>query len=166
MVRRLAVMCSETSGIRRFYDPPVENAETRATGRCLCGAVTYEVRGPLRDVVLCHCVECRRWSGTGAGAFAAAHDTDLEISGDALRWIDSPDSKRHARRGFCSECGSSLFWKAPELDRTGIAAGTLDAPTELALGAHIYVHQLADWDALADDGLPRDPGASFVPRWS
>ena len=160
-------MCSETSGIRRFYDLVVDStSEPRATGRCLCGAVTYEVRGLLRDVVLCHCVECRRWSGTGAGAFASAYDDDLEVRGDALTWIESPDSNRHARRGFCSACGTSLFWKAPELERTGIAAGTLDEPTGLAVSAHIYAHQVADWDAIADDALPRDPDASFTPRWS
>ena len=99
-------MCSETSGIRRFYDLSVEsNLEPRATGRCLCGAVTYEVRGLLRDVVLCHCVECRRWSGTGAGAFASARDDDLVVSGDTLRWVKSPESNRHARRAFCTSCG-------------------------------------------------------------
>lgn len=142
-------------------------AEPRATGRCLCGAVSYEVRGLLRDVVLCHCSECRRWSGTGAGAFAAAHDTDLVISGDALRWIDSPDSKRNARRGFCVDCGTSLFWKSPELERTGIAAGTLDEPTGVRVAAHIYTHQTVDWDALPDDGLPRDPETGTLElRWT
>ena len=111
--------------------------ETRATGRCLCGAVTYEVRGPLRDVVLCHCIECRRWSGN-AGAFAAAQDDHLVVHGEALRWIESPDSSRHARRAFCGDCGSSMFWKAADAERTGIAAGTLDDPTGLQLTAHIY----------------------------
>ena len=128
--------------------------------------MTYEVRGRLRDVVLCHCVECRRWSGSGSGAFASTHDEDLVVRGETLVWVESPDSKRHARRGFCAECGSSLFWKAPELDRTGIAAGTLDEPTRIALAAHIYTHQTADWDALPEDGLPRDPDGSFTPRWS
>jgi hypothetical protein len=159
-------MWSETSGIRRFYDASVQTAQPRATGRCLCGAVTYEVRGLVRDVVLCHCVECRRWSGAAAGAFASAHDADLTISGDALTWIDSPDSNRHARRGFCGACGTSLFWKAPDADRTGVAAGTLDEPTGLRLSARIFTHQVADWDALGDDALPRDPDASFTPRWS
>jgi hypothetical protein len=161
-------MCSETRGTRRFYDSPVESAaEPRATGRCLCGAVTYEVRGPLRDVVICHCVECRRWSGTGAGAFAAAHDDDLVIAGDALRWVESPDSIRNARRGFCVDCGTSVFWKAPELVRTGIAAGTLDAPTGLRVAAHIYTHQVADWDELPEDGLPRDPETGTIElRWT
>ncbi len=84
-----------------------------ATGRCLCGAVRFEVRGTPRDVVVCHCGECRRWAGHVWAASAAPRE-DVEILEDgALRWIDSPESVTHARRGFCSECGSSLFWEAP-----------------------------------------------------
>lgn len=140
--------------------------EPRATGRCLCGAVTYEVRGPLRDIVVCHCVECRRWSGN-AGAFAATQAEHLTVHGDALRWVESPESNLHARRAFCGECGSSLFWKARDAERTGIAAGTLDAPTGLRRAAHIYTADAADWDALFDDGLPRDPERGSVElRWS
>ena len=143
----------------------MEDAQPRATGRCLCGAVTYEVRGLLRDVVLCHCVECRRWGGH-VGAFASALNDDLVVSGEALRWVPSPESNRHARRAFCGECGSSLFWQAADADRTGIAAGTLDPPTGLRLTAHIYTADAPDWDELPEDGLPRDPDASFTPRWS
>src|SRR5262245_38502939 len=165
-VNRLAVMCSETDGMSRFYDPPMEAAESRASGRCLCGAVTYQVRGLLRDVVLCHCVECRRWSGTGAGAFTSAYDGDLVISGDALTWIDSPASSRSAKRGFCSGCGSSMCWRAADAERTGIAAGTLDPASGLQVTAHIYTHDVADWDALPGDGTAHDPDSSFAPRWS
>lgn len=139
----------------------------RAGGRCLCGTVTYEVRGPLRDIVLCHCVECRRWSGF-VGAFSSTRTEHLVVvESDALRWIDSPDSARHARRGFCGECGSSLFWQAAGAERIGIAAGTLDRPTGLRAAAHIYTHQADDWDELPDDGLPRDPGLGTLDiRWS
>jgi hypothetical protein len=142
-------------------------AESRATGRCLCGAVTFEVRGPLRDVVLCHCVECRRWTGS-VGAFAATLVEDLVIGETgALRWIDSPESARGARRGFCSACGSSLFWQAAGGERVSIAAGTLDGPTRLRVAAHIYTHQAGDWDELPDDGLARDPDLGTLDiRWS
>ena len=139
----------------------------RASGRCLCGAVTYEVRGPLRDVVLCHCIECRRWTGS-VGAFAAARAEHLVIGEtEALHWIDSPDSARHAQRSFCGTCGSSLFWQARGGERIGIAAGTLDLPTGLRVAAHIFTHQASDWDELPSDGLPRDPdlGALEI-RWS
>src|SRR4249920_1311327 len=104
IVNRLRVMWSATRGTRRFYDPAMENAGVpRAIGRCLCGAVTYEVRGPLRDIVLCHCVEYRRWSGH-IGAFSATRLEHLVIGETAaLRWVDSPDSNRDARRGSCTD---------------------------------------------------------------
>jgi hypothetical protein len=126
-----------------------------ATGRCLCGAVRYEVRGPLRDVLICHCEECRRWHGHIA-AFSAARREDLAVGDErALRWIDSPCSDADARRGFCGECGSSLFWDAPGRDTISIAAGTLDDDHGLRVAGHIYVSQRAGYDDLPDDGLPR-----------
>jgi hypothetical protein len=144
----------------------VSTFQPRATGRCLCGAVTYEVRGPLRDIVLCHCVECRRWGGA-AGAFSATRADDLVVvETEALRWIDSPASDHGARRGFCADCGSSLFWQAAGSERIGIAAGTLDEPTGLQVVAHIYTRQAGDYE-LRDDGLPRDPDRDAIEiRWS
>jgi hypothetical protein len=141
--------------------------EPRATGRCLCGAVTYEVCGPLRDIVLCHCIECQRWSGH-TGAFASTRAEHLAVAETStLRWVASPASTRHAERGFCDQCGSSLFWKAKDAERVGIAAGTLDRPTGLRFAAHIYTHQASDWDELPDDGLPRDPDTGALDiRWS
>lgn len=141
-------------------------AEPRATGRCLCGAVSYTVRGPLRDVILCHCEECARWGGS-IGAFSAAGAEDVEIEEAALRWFDSPRSDRHARRGFCTECGSSLLWQPDDRGRIHIAAGTLDRPTGLRLAGHWYTRQAGDWDELPDDGLPRDEELKTTTiRWS
>ena len=129
--------------------------EVRATGGCLCGAVRFEVRGPLRDVLVCHCVECRRWTGNVWAATAAKEDDVVFLERRGLRWVDSPASDNHARRGFCSECGSSLFWDPPARDTISIAAGSLDEPTGLKTVAHIYVSQARDYEQLPDDGLPR-----------
>src|ERR671917_587386 len=108
------------------------------SGRCLCGAVRFKVDGPLRDVVLCHCAECRRWHGH-ASAFTSAERGALRfVEERGLRWVDSPDSDARARRGFCGECGSSLFWDASDRDTISIAAGTLDEPTGLRTIAQIY----------------------------
>ena len=126
-----------------------------ATGRCLCGAVSYEVSGPLRDVLVCHCEECRRWHGH-ASATAAAKRGDLVMKEQrGLRWIESPRSDARARRGFCAECGSSLFWDAPGRETISIAAGTLDGQSGLRTASHWYVSQAADYYAIPDDGLPR-----------
>ena len=115
----------------------------------------YEVRGPLRDVLVCHCVECRRWSGHVFAATAARRDDLVLLEAGGLRWIASPRSESRARRGFCGECGSSLFWDAPSRDTVSIAAGTLDQPTGLRLLGHVYVDRAGDYYELPDDGLPR-----------
>jgi hypothetical protein len=144
-----------------------EMQKPRASGHCLCGAVAYEVHGPLRDIYLCHCEECRRWGGY-LGAFTATLAEHLVLVEDAaMRWIDSPHSDRHARRGYCTECGSSLFWQAADSERINIAVGTLDRPTGLRIAAHWYTHQAGDYDELPDDGLPRNPDPAVTPiRWS
>lgn len=137
--------------------------DTRASGRCLCGAVRYEVRGPLRDVLLCHCVECRRWSGHVFAATAVRRDHLVLLQSGALRWAASPESESSARRGFCGGCGSSLFWDAPARDTVSVAAGTLDEPTRLRLLGHVYTTQAGDYYELPDDGLPRYPRLTGAP---
>ena len=128
-----------------------------ATGRCLCGAVEYEVRGPLRDVLVCHCEECRRWHGH-VSASAAALRSDLVVSNaSSLRWIDSPKSDAGARRGFCGDCGSSLFWEAPDRETISIAAGTLDTTRGLQVIGHWYISQAGDYYEVPVDGTPRFP---------
>ena len=62
-------------------------AEVRASGGCLCGEVTYVVRGPLRDVLICHCADCRRWHGHAA-AMTSARRGDVTISApESVRWF-------------------------------------------------------------------------------
>ena len=124
-------------------------------GGCLCGAVRFEVRGPLRDVFVCHCIECRRWSGHAWAATAARRDDVTILEDGDLRWIASPDSDSDAERGFCGACGSSLFWSAPSRETISIAAGALDAPTGLTVARHLYVSQLPDYYELPDDNAPR-----------
>jgi len=125
------------------------------SGGCLCGEVRYEVRGGLRDVLVCHCEECRRWTGHVAACTAARKDDLVILEQGALRWVLSPRSDEEARRGFCSQCGSSLFWDAPARDTISITAGTLDQPTGLRTAGHWYLSQAGDYYEIAADGLPR-----------
>lgn len=124
-----------------------DSTATASAGGCLCGAVRYEARGPLRDVINCHCGRCRRTHGHVA-AYTEVASEDLALLEDrGLRWYDADGRER----GFCRECGASLFWRRPGLDGTSIAAGTLDAPTGLRTVAHIFVDSKGDYYELADD---------------
>jgi hypothetical protein len=123
-------------------------SDVRATGGCLCGAVRYEVRGPLRDVVLCHCRRCRRTHGHVA-AYGACASADLAIREDgALRWYEADGRAR----GFCGVCGASLFWRADGRETVSVAAGTLDEPTGLRTVAQIFTADRGDYYALGDEG--------------
>ena len=121
----------------------------RAEGGCLCGAVSYRIEGELREVIACHCGQCRKSSGHYVAATAAADDaiqvTDPE---QALQWYRSSS---FAQRGFCGRCGSNLFWKRDDSDRTSIMAGTLNGDTGLKLEAHIFTVDKGDYYSLDDD---------------
>jgi len=122
------------------------------TGSCLCGAVKYEVHGPLRNVVACHCEQCRKQTGTYMSA-TAAKDSDLRIVEDrGLKWYRSSDT---ARRGFCSECGTVLFWKGDGRDYTAITAGSLDGPSGLTLEGHIFCESAGDYYEIAGGAYRR-----------
>ena len=129
-----------------------EKAEVRRGG-CLCGALRYKLRGPPRQVVACHCGQCRRMSGHYAAATAAAR-ADLEIEDESmLVWYESSPG---IRRGFCAICGSSLFWDDASRDNVAIFAGSLDQPSGLGLIEHIFVEDKGDYYEIADN-LPRFP---------
>ena len=125
--------------------------EKGGSGGCLCGGVRYRVDGRLDDVGACHCSQCRRTTGhyfvsTTCDRSALAFKAD-----ETLAWYRSSPG---ARRGFCSRCGSSLFWERLGEDRIDILAGTLDQPTGLTMTDHIYVADKGDYYEIAD-GLPQ-----------
>jgi hypothetical protein len=129
-------------------------------GQCLCGGVQFSVNGPLREVVYCHCKMCRRSTGhlVAATACAVPH---LDITrADSLRWYQSSAT---AKRGFCGDCGSNLFWWPASNSHVSILAGTLDDPTGVKAVAHIHVAEKGDYYALAD-GLTQHLDGSHCVR--
>ena len=130
------------------------------SGGCLCGAVRYEVRGPLRPVVMCHCTQCRRMTGHVMAATAARRaDFRLVSSGELAWYTSSPE----ARRGFCARCGSTLFWECGGRDYLSIAAGTLDDASGLSIACHIFVADKGHYYEITDSAPQIRDGAFSVP---
>ena len=121
-------------------------------GSCLCGAVSFEVAGPLPNPDACHCTKCRKSSGH----FFASTDVPrsaLTINGEnKITWFKSSEK---VQRGFCSICGSTLFWDPMQRDWIAIAMGVFDDPTNTKLAKHIFVADKGDYYDIAD-GLPQN----------
>ncbi len=134
-----------------------KGAANKLTGRCLCGAIEFSFDNrDLDHPSACHCSQCRRWSGHfWATVNAPLKAVKFAKGEEKLKWYRASD---YARRGFCPDCGSSLFWNADGLDkhkdRIAIALGALDAPTHLGLEEHIFVADKGDYYDIAD-GLPQ-----------
>ena len=129
----------------------MSDQERTYTGSCLCGAVSYEIDGPLRPVVGCHCVQCRKTSGHHVAATQGYWDRLRLTSDQGLTWYRSSDQ---ASRAFCRVCGGNLFWRRHGNENVSIFAGTLDTPTGLEMSCHIHTHTAGDYYSL-DDGLPK-----------
>lgn len=105
------------------YHPPM------ATGRCLCGAVTYELTGDLLATAVCHCDHCQRQGGSAFSVNLVAHESQLTINGE-LRTYDERGERGddvYVRRRFCPACGSPIVSElAKSAGIVAVKAGTLD----------------------------------------
>lgn len=120
------------------------------SGHCLCGAVRFSTVGPLREVIACHCSQCRRQTGHFY-ASTDVRDEGLTIEGgENVTWYRASDG---AGRGFCRTCGSALFWKADGAASTSIMAGVFDLPTGFRIGMHIFCADKGDYYEIEDDAL-------------
>ncbi|WEZ83294.1 GFA family protein [Rhizobium sp. 32-5/1] len=121
------------------------------TGGCACGAVRFVVRGPLGDVGACHCSQCRRQTGL---YYATTNVADGHLDWEGLDVMTRYRSSPEADRGFCSVCGSALYWKADGSEETSLMAGAFDQPSGLKIAYHIFCADKADFYEI-EDGLPQ-----------
>ena len=127
-----------------------------ATGRCLCGAITYSAQDVTTDIHSCHCGMCRRWNG---GPSFAASVAQVVFEGEAH--LTRYDSSAWAERGFCNRCGTNLFYRLKEADHYIVSIGTFDDQTPFNLAAEIYIEEKPAMYNLAGDH-PRLTGEEFL----
>ena len=120
-------------------------------GGCLCGAVRYEASEPPTDSCYCHCSMCQRWTGAPASAGLGFRIAALRITRGQPKFYNSSPS---VERGFCSDCGSSLFMRYPDYDEFWVTIGSLDNPEDATPQRHMGIESQLPWFVLADD-LPR-----------
>ena len=114
-------------------------------GQCLKVLVSVEITNTFSDVEVCHCVQCRKWTGHFFSNIEVPRDS-LEISGvDSITWYCSSEK---VRRGFCTNCGSSLFFDPIDRNKhnwVGVAMGALDTSTGSKISLHIFTDEKGDY---------------------
>lgn len=120
-------------------------------GSCLCGAVSFEVAGELPAPDACHCRMCRKQSGHVFASTDVPRAALTVRGAERVTWFKSSE---RVRRGFCSVCGSTLFWDPPARDWIAVAMGAFDGATGTRLAKHIFVAEKGDYYELTD-GLPQ-----------
>lgn len=127
-------------------------------GSCLCGAVRFEVKGPLRGVGSCHCSKCRKVSGTAGNA-------QFVVPIECFTWISGEENTRECKPGHgwdrgprrCNDCGSPTP-DSYDGRKMWVQAGLMDDPLDTDIKLHIFCGSRADWDEESPDALLYEEG--------
>ena len=126
------------------------------SGSCLCGAVMITLRNAHREVDVCHCSMCQKWTGS---MYAGIEAPDCTVEGeDHVRIYRSSD---WAERAFCKTCGSSLWYTFRPTGNRTFLAGMFDLPEGLPIKHQIFVDEKPDWYDLAQKS-PMKTGAEII----
>ena len=121
-------------------------ADTTRTGRCLCGAVTYEAEIAHESLSVCHCETCRKLVG---GPFMAVDVQSVTFAEGAP--VGVYQSSEWATRSFCKECGGQLAWRSVDCKFQLVAAYSLDVPPAGPLAMQVFIDSKPDAYAFAGD---------------
>ncbi|MGJ8617101.1 MAG: GFA family protein [Sulfitobacter sp.] len=110
------------------------------TGGCLCGAARFELSEAPTEYGACHCGICRKFSG---GIEMGVHVPPGGITWTRADSVRAYTSSEWAERGFCSACGSSLFWRltapGPMQGMLSLSVGALDDMKGMKFTTEVYV---------------------------
>lgn len=125
------------------------------SGSCLCGELRFDADLPSQWVAHCHCTLCQRAHGAAVVTWVgfAATRVRLDDAKSRLRWYESTPG---AERGFCTRCGTTLFFRSRRWPgELHIVRSNFDGPVDREPQVHVNYDTHAPWLLVGDDGLPR-----------
>ncbi len=114
---------------------------TQAKGQCLCGSVEIAAATMSQSVGACHCSTCRKWGG--GPLFAVDCHTDVKFSGEES--ISSYASSDWAERGFCTQCGTHLFFKLKGNSQYIIPVGLFDDGLNVVFDHQVFIEEKPEY---------------------
>ena len=127
------------------------------SGRCLCGAVTFESSAEPQAVFHCCCEDCRRSSGTGHCTHIVIPESAFSVTGDVTFFAHRSDSGNTVTKAFCGTCGSPIYSALDSNeDMIFLKTGTLDDTSSFSPQFHVWCDSKQNWVELAE-GVPAMP---------
>lgn len=131
--------------------------DKQINGSCLCGAVVFSADLPSKWCAHCHCSLCRKAHGAGYVTWAGFEQAQVSITKgtDQLAWHDSSPG---AQRGFCKQCGSSMFFRSERwAGEFHIALGCIDSEMDRKPQANAFFDRHVNWMPI-DESLKQVDG--------
>jgi hypothetical protein len=125
----------------------IEIVATKHTGGCQCGGIHYEVVGLPQQLVVCHCTDCQRQSGSAFGMTLVVNEADFRVTqGEPKVFASKSDTGRAKLGAFCLRCGTRIYHK-PEWrpGKISVKPGTLDDTSWLKPDMHIWTRSKQPW---------------------
>lgn len=127
---------------------------SEVTGSCLCGELNFTAQLPTLWVAHCHCILCQKNSGAAFVTWAGFKESEVQIidNNKNLKWFSATE---HAYRGFCNNCGSTLFFKSARWPgELHIPVVNIQQVLDQEPQAHVNWSSHQNWLHIADD-LPK-----------
>lgn len=126
-------------------------------GSCLCGGIRFEISGAIKNIVCCHCSECRKAQGSAFATNGVVAESDFKVlSGEHLltRYEHTPGYAKF----FCSRCGSPIISKSDQKPgAVRVRIGAIEGDITERPMAHIFAGSKANWEEIGDS-LPQFEG--------
>lgn len=130
------------------------NNKTPYKGSCLCGKVTFEVLGRIKNIIHCHCSLCRRAQGSAFATNGNVSSNDFRFTSGESN-LTAYDASPGQTKYFCTTCGSPVMSKShTNPDNVRLRIGTIETDITERPEAHIFVSSRANWDEISGE-LPQ-----------
>jgi hypothetical protein len=116
-------------------------------GSCLCGSISFVAKNSSKSIGVCHCTMCRKWGG---GPFIEV-DCGSEVSFEGEQNISVFDSSMWAERGFCSQCGTHLFYRLKETKQHMMPAGLFDLGEQAVFDHQVFIDEKPSYYNFANE---------------
>jgi len=134
-------------------------------GRCLCGAVQYDVEGPPRIVAHCHCVDCQRLTEAGHSTGAMFPVDRFRMTGKVAQFKLRSDNGNEVTRVFCPACGSPIFGRNTAMEGfLTVSLGTVDDSSGFKPDVAIFARNRKPWDVIDESIQTYDAQPGWKPN--